>query len=409
MTILSGIYASTTSLFSFSRALNLISDNVANLNTLGFRGSDAFFESIAGPVDNGGASGGTEDNIGEGTQFRGAGRRFTAGEIRATGNASDLAINGEGFFVLKGDDGIAYTRAGQFQLDENGHLVDPSTGMILQGLDGTRVEDLSIDLKKVNPAKATTSITLTGTLPVQQSGGSTTPTTVNNVTAYTADGVAHTLSVTFTAGTQEGSLSVVDVAVKDENGATLTLPGSTIKFSGSGSPAPGFNTLQITLGSGENASDITLDFGDPGGIDGVRYLSAPSSTVTAKADDGYATGQVTSYAFDSSGVVTLQFSNGQSETSAQLALAYVANPQHLQSADGRLFTVASEKEVIIGKPSNGSLGALVPKNVELANVDLSKEFADIIILQRGYQASSQILNVSNEMIEDVYNGVSGRQ
>src|SRR5262249_24456192 len=129
----------------------------------------------------------------------------------------------------------------------------------------------------------------------------------------------------------------------------------------------------------------------------------------AKADDGYGIGQVTSYAFDSSGVVTLQYSNGKSEASSQLELAYVANPQHLQSTDGRLFTVASDKEVVVGKPSDGSFGSLVPNNVELANVALSKEFADIIILQRGYQASSQILTVSNEMIEDVYNGVSGRQ
>jgi flagellar hook protein FlgE len=159
MTILSGIYASMTSLYSFSRALNVISDNVANLNTLGFRGSDAIFESISGPPDNGGAGGGMDDTIGEGTQFRAAGRRFTSGELRSTGNSSDLAISGEGFFILKGEQGSTYTRSGQFQLDENGHLIDPATGAIVQGLSGASgLEDLFVDLGRVNPAAPTTRI-----------------------------------------------------------------------------------------------------------------------------------------------------------------------------------------------------------------------------------------------------------
>jgi flagellar hook protein FlgE len=234
--------------------------------------------------------------------------------------------------------------------------------------------------------------------------------TVDKVTAYGRDGTAHTLTVTLALGTAQNNTTVINVEVKDENGSTLTFPGSAIKFTGTGAPSPGFNTLDVTVGSGASASTITLNFGDAGGSNGVTYhASSSGSTVTAKADDGYGVGKVTSYAFDSTGAVTLQFSNSKSETSAQLALAYFANPQHLQSADGRLFTIAADKEAVIGKPADGSLGVLVPKNVELANVELSKEFADLIILQRGYQASSQILTVSNEMIEDVYNGLSGRR
>lgn len=411
MSILSSIYASTTSLFSFSRALNLISDNVANLNTVGFRASDALFEPIAGPAGNGGVGGALADSIGDGTQFRGGGRRLTAGEIRETGNSSDLAIRGEGYFVLKGERGFTYTRAGQFQIDDKGRLFDPISGGVLQALQNGKLSDLSVDLNKINPPSKTTGISFTGTLAVTDTtnGGTTDTYTADKVTAFDADGIAHTLTTTFTKqpADQTGVVSI-KVDVKDENGATLTSPADIIKFAGTGSPAPGFNTVQITVGSGANASIVTLDFGDSGGLDGVRYLSASSSSVTAKADDGYGIGQLTSYDFDSTGALTLKFSNSQSEVSNQLALASFANADDLDTTDGRIFTAGPDIDAILSKPSENGLGILIPKNVELANVELSKEFADIIILQRGYQASSQILNVTNKMIEDVYNGVSGR-
>lgn len=402
MTILSSVYASTTSLMSFSRALDVVSDNVANLNTIGFRATDPLFTSLAGVPDQVTAS-----PVGEGTQFVSAGRRFLLGEIRQTGNNTDLAINGDGFFVLGLNGAYTYTRFGQFDLDSSGRLIDPLSGAALQGLVNGRPADLTVDFNRVNPASPTTTVSFGGTL----SNGDSTH-TVNNITVFDAAGQPHRLTVTLTKIETPLGADVAWLAeVKDEQGNVLSSPDSNLRFSSAGgSPLAGFNTVQVSVGTGQSASKIVFDFGDPSGANGgVQSVASGTSGVSVSETDGYGAGSVVSYDFDTSGALILKFSNGQTESTGQVVLASFANPKLLQSTDGRLFTAPTNVTAAFGAPGNGALGRLTPQSLELANVELAKEFSDILILQRGYQASSQILNVASEMIQDVYNSVSGRR
>lgn len=406
MTALTSAYISVTGLLSFSRALDVIGDNVANLNTVGFKATDLLFESLPngeGSREDDGASREAQAP-GAGATVSGTRRRFTAGELRETGTATHLAIDGSGFFVLRDGNTQAYTRSGQFQLDPDGFLVDGG-GRRVQALQGGSLQDVQIDRNKKNPAKPTTLVNLGGTLSVGQENGKY---SMSNVKVFDADGLEKTVTIDFEKSTSTAATIVWTVTVKSAEGTTLQT--SDIGFEGSGAPAAGLSAIKFNLpASGGRNSEITLDFGQPGSQDGVRSLSAgTASNLQVSKSDGYGLGSLTDFSFDSKGLLTLRYSNGQTETAPRLALADVSDQQRLQSADGVTFTAPDGVDVHVGLAGEGGLGALRPRSLELANVELAREFADILILQRGFQASSQVLNVTSQMIEDIYNSVSGR-
>lgn len=394
MTALTGIFISQTSLLAFSKALDSISNNVANLNTVGFRGSDLYFASLAAaqPSVQDFREGNGGGVIGSGTEVSGGGRRFGSGELRETGTSTHLAISGQGFFVLT-QNGVQYlTRSGQFELDESGTLIDPVSKAKVQGYGANGLADLRIDLSQLSPANPTTKVTFTGTLSTGDNSHQ------NTINVFDADGTQQTFTVDFTKNetTQQWTLSV-----KKADGTEVL--SETLLYDVAGVPATGYTSfdLPLTSSSGRQTT-VALD------LSATTLLSGTNSTVAVGQTDGYTSGQLTNFSFDTKGVVTLTFSNGQTQQGAQVALAVVPDPQRLMSEDGVLFKIPDGIDVRFGKPNEGGLGALSPANVELANVDLAREFGDIIVLQRGFQASSQILNVSSQMIEDVYNSLSGR-
>lgn len=403
MTILSSAYISLTGLLTFSKALDTVSDNVANLNTPGFKAADLFFSSLQANDGFAGLGQGGGDIPGSGATVTGASRRFAQGELRETGTATHLAIDGAGFFVLRDADGLVLTRAGQFQLDDQGRLVDPTGERTVQGIDASgRLFDIVIDRLQTNPPRATSSVTFTGNLSV----GSTTHSVTRNV--FDAQGKEVALTFAFTNNT---AVTPGSWLVKVTNPAGTELLNGEIRFQGSGAPAPGFNTLQVTLTSDNGTpSTVALNFGTPGAFDGATSFSAgSSSTLAASSSDGFGIGRLTEFTFDDKGVLTLKFSNGQTVTGPRVALASVPDPSQLKSETGSIFVAAEGQRIEFGRPGEGGLGRLAPRSVELANVELSREFADIIILQRGFQASSQVLNISSQLIEDVYNNLSGRR
>lgn len=217
MSGLTSIYVSLTSLLSFSKALDVIGDNVANLNTVGFKGSDLLFFDIPndpqGRNDLGSNNGGNP--AGFGASVTTGGRRFLAGEIRETGTATHMAIRGQGFFVLETDNGLVYTRAGQFDLDESGRLIDPTTGGRLQANASGSVGDLVIDLDKTNPPSPTTGISFSGNLSTGDDAHD-----ISSLEVFDADGTKRELSLSFTnnGSTTSGSWTVT---VEDEDGVEL--------------------------------------------------------------------------------------------------------------------------------------------------------------------------------------------
>ncbi|TAM10079.1 MAG: flagellar hook-basal body complex protein [Nevskiaceae bacterium] len=407
MTSFSSIYSSLTGLSGFTTALGVVSNNITNLNTPGFKTSDAIFRDI-GPLnpDNGGTprDGLISGDTGEGVDVNGQTRNFSEGQVEATGNATDLALSGNGYFIVSKGGTNYYTRAGQFTFDGQGHLIDGATSAFVQQADSSgNLSDLIVSPYQAYPPTPTTEVSFSGNLSTGSSQAS-----VSNVSVIDASGTSQTLSLQLTnnTATTPGSWNVT---VNDaENNPLLT---GEIRFSGDGSPEASYNELTLTLpSSGNSTSTVTLNFGDPGSLTGTTSFSSGSqSTVQVASSDGVVAGSLTGITFDQTGTVQLAFSNGKAGTGAQIALANFANQNELVDAGNSYYSVSksSAQMPTIGRPGEDGFGAITPQSLELANVDLGQEFAKIIILQRGYQGSSQVLNVSSQLLDTLYNALSG--
>lgn len=424
-TSFSGIYSSLTGLFSFSAALNTISNDVANLNTPGYKGSDSYFRDL-GPQDpnsNDLEPRDGEGSLGQGVDVATVVRQFTQGDIETTGNATDVAINGNGFFVLRLNGQDVFTRAGQFTFTDQGNLVDSVTGAPVQAIGSNgQLSDLVVNRLQTDPSVATSTVTLTGNLSTGSPSAS-----VGSINVVDASGATQVLTLTFA---NEATSSSGSSATGSTTGSTTTTTGTAgewkvvvtnaagtqiatgeIQYNGDGTPETGANTLSFKLTSaGGAASTIELNFGAPNTQTGTTSLSSgTTSTIALGSADGTPIGTLTGITIDASGVTQLAFSNGKTVAGQQIALANFANPDELDEIGTALFAIPKDSAIqaSYGKASDSGNGSIEADSLELANVDLSAEFSKIIILQRGYQGASQILNVSSKLLEDLYNSVSG--
>jgi flagellar hook protein FlgE len=400
----SSIYTSLTGLLSYSDALNTISDNIANLNTPGFKGNDVLFRDLAPSNPEFQNGDGRPDSFlsGNGVTFSGTRRSFAQGPFEQTNGSTDLAINGNGFFVLNHNGKQVFSRAGQFTFDSQGFLVDTVTQARVQAIDSSgNISDLKVEKDQVKPAVTSTEIKFTGNLDT----GSTTPisTTVSNV--IDATGKPRKLTLQFTKGTATSGTSW-SVVVTDDSGKTL-LSNGQIQFDGTGFPTAGANTLKITLGG----ADITLNFGDPGTQNGVTAFSSGGTGQVTGTPDGSTAGTLTQITFNQQGVVQLTFSNGVTASGQQIALANFSDPSALTSVGSAQFeanTAQPGATPQFGRAGDGAFGSFQLGEIELSNVNLSQEFSTIVVLQNGYQGSSQILNVSNQLLDDLYKSLGNQ-
>ena len=382
------IFNSLSGLFSFSKSLNTVSNNISNMNTPGFRGSDTFFSNING---------------GRGTSIAGEGMRTDAGDVRQTGNATDVAVDGAGYFILRDEDGsLYYTRAGQFRFNEDGLLIDTVNEYQVMGIDGSgNLIPIDLDTYRTLAAQPTTRVKFSGNL----APGSAT-TTINTITVFDASGIAHTLSATFTRNTATGAApGSFLVVVKDEAGTTVA--SGEIRYNTDGTPQATFNELTATLSYGGTSQTVTLNFGTPGALDGTMSLQGMATNISAKVEDGHGVLGITSMKFDDKGVLQLVYSETEKRQGPQVALAIFPNESSLHLSGGRLISGTTVTEREIGRPGDPRFGRIAGGSLEMSNVDLTQEFADMIIIQRGYQASSRVMTVSNEMIEQLYNSTRG--
>ena len=391
------LFNSLSGLFSFSRALDTVSNNVANMNTPGFRGSDTFFENIGGEF---------------GTRIAGQGVRTTPGSLSHTGTPTDLAITGNGYFVLQDASGnLYYTRAGQFRFNDKGLLTDSATGYDVMSVDGSG-NLLPIDLTSYRtlPGQQTTKVSLTGNIqpgatppngsgPYQPSPDVIVP----DVQIFDASGGPHALKITvsdnFIASGVQGSFLVTVM-----DGSTQVGTG-TIGFDGLGAMIPGSNTVALNLTYKGTPQAVTLSFGS--GYTGSTTSLGGASSVAGQAVDGRAPLGISTLSFDVNGVLQLQYSSSATKQGPQVALASFSSDDALQMIGGRLVAGSSVQQHVFGHPGAGVFGTITGGSLELSNVDLTQEFAQMIIIQRGYQASSKVMTVSNQMIEQLYSGQSG--
>ncbi|MDF0606931.1 flagellar hook-basal body complex protein [Neisseriaceae bacterium TC5R-5] len=390
--MLETIFIGLSGMQSFQRGLSNISNNIANLNSPGYKRSEMRFSDLMYQYQ---PSGDDWLAQGSGVRLASTSTNFKQGELSATGNPLDIAINGEGFFVSRQGERTFYSRVGQFDIAPSGLLVSKTDGSTLQGLDAQgKLTDFSIQSVRSQAAKPTTTITFADNL----SSGSQTHSL--NFTAYDQDGIQRNLKATFSNNAQvtPGSWQVEI----EDSASSITIGSGEIRFSSGGTLLPGFNDFAITLTAKSGVSSrLTLDFGVPGSLSAVTSLSGgSSSTLRVSEQDGYAAGSLTSLSFGQDGVATIKYSNGQSATTGQLALAWFTEPQtQLRRIGSAAYEALNNQHAQIGKPANGIYGTIAGSTLELSNVDLSSEFSEMIITQRGYQAASQLITAANEMMQ----------
>lgn len=399
------IYTSLAGMKAYSQGLDVISNNVANLNTPGFKVSDPVFREIVYRhiQANEGEGGGMRPQ-GAGVEVSAASINFTPGEPRDTGNPLDVAIDGSGLFVLQSEEGsYRYTRAGQFTFDSDGILVERTTGAKVM----FSTPELSVGAFDINPfrthePKATTTVALTGTL---ARTGTQTTYELATVTAFDAAGAAVPLRIRFTRNGTNPLQWTAEVI----SAANTVLGSGTVVFNSDGTPAEGHNTVTVNATSGGESFPITFNLGEAGTFAGVTTPGASTtSTLQVLRQDGMRPGSLTTTTFDEQGQLKLAYSNGQTKTVGKLVLARFDNPEQLQILGGGMFAMKEGAQLRLGSAMSDGVGRIMGQRIEMANVDLTRQFTDLIILQRGYQASSQISSIANELIQTLLAMGSGR-
>lgn len=392
--MLDSIYIGMTGLLGYSNALRVISNNTANMNTPGFKGSALQFTDLF--YDNSEAGRGNGPNYGQlgyGMTSAGVSVNYSSGELRSTGRPLDAGIDGLGWFVLRQPDGsYTYTRAGQFDLDADGWLINRNDQSRVMTLNNGQLTDVSIAGARTTPGKATSTVTFNGNL-----SSTATDQTVGNITVYDATGTAHTLSMSLTnAGS---SLSGTWLMSISEGGKTLAT-GQLIFVNGS----PTLATSRFSFSYAPTGGTLTFDFSK----DVTSYSGGNFSTIAAGGQDGFGPGSQTSATFDDTGNLVLGYSNGQSVKLAQLALANFRSTDDILALGGNQFKSTNPQGVTYGTAGSDAFGKLKTTAVEISNVDLSQEFSDLVIMQRGYQASSQVITTANDMLQQLFSLKGGR-
>lgn len=405
MSLVSSMFAGVSGLRANSQALQVIGDNIANVNTVGFKASKVIFGDILSTIL---ANGSTNLQFGRGTLINGVTQSFEQGSFESTSNASDLSIDGSGFFIVNDGTGNYYTRAGQFRMNNSGMLADPN-GNILQGFaitSGTTSPSLSnIDLTGVQSIpNASTAFTLGANLDAAASAGAT---FTSPITIYNSVGQEVILSLTFTK--QSGVNSWTYVASSSVGSVSAATASGTISFNTSGqlsSPAtePTF-IINYTGSPAALDSNITWNLLNASNTTNGKLTGyAAASNNNSIVQDGYSTGTLMGLSVDSDGIISGLFNNGQTTELFQVALADFLSPTGLNRVGQNLFSVsASSGQPVIGTANTGGFGSILGSSLELSNVDLAQEFVTLIQTQQAFQAASRIITTVDDLMTEAVN------
>lgn len=389
-----------------SKSLEVIGNNVSNANTVGFKQSRAEFADVFASSLNGSGT----PQIGIGTTLASVTQQFTQGNITATNNSLDIAINGAGFFRLSNNGAITYTRNGQFQMDKNGYIVT-SDGKRLMGngpdnLNGSTPVEIQIDTSDLQPV-ATSGMTAQINL---NSGSDIIDQTVtpfdpldpesyNNstaITVYDELGNAHTVQNYFVK-TAANTWNVYTTA----DGTDVTpAPTPVMAFTSNGAYDSANSTVgnvSFTPTTGAGAVTMALDYSNS-----TQFGSTFS--VNKLSQDGYSSGRIASFTVGDDGVILGRYTNGQSQELGRVVLANFVNPNGLMSIGGNQWMATFESgDELIGSPGSSTLGVLQASAVEDSNVDLTAELVNMITAQRIYQANAQTIKTQDQVLQTLVN------
>ena len=394
-----------TGLNAANEDLSVTSNNLANAATTGFKGSRTEFADLFASTNTGVSA----TAVGNGVAVSEVAQQFTQGNIETTGNNLDLAVNGNGFFIVSNNGALNYTRDGEFQLNADNQIVN-AQGEALQGYpalaNGTfntgGLSNISLTTTQSSP-QATTTAQLTANLPADATPPTATPFSPTNadsyndttsLTVYDSLGAAHTGSLYFVStganswnvslyvdGTQVGTQ-----ALDYSDTGQLTTPASGQVNFGTYTPATGAAPMSMTFDFSQ-----TTQYGDNFGV-------------TAVQQNGFTTGQLTGINIDSSGVVQAQFTNGNSVNLGQVALANFANPQGLQQLGNASWAATNTSGAPVnGIAGNNGFGSLQSGSLEESNVNTTSALVEMITAERNFQANAQMIQTDDQVTQSIIN------
>jgi flagellar hook protein FlgE len=418
--MLRSMFAAVTGLRSHQAFMDVVGNNIANVNTTGYKTSNVLFEdllsqSLRGAGQPATNQGGTNPaQVGLGVRIAGITVNFAQGATQLTGRSTDFAIQGDGFFIVDQGGTTAYTRNGSFSLDANGDLTTVDGGFVqgwqadLLGNVSTNasVGNIKIPVGQIIAPVTSSEMKIGGNLPADVATG----TTVNaGIDVYNSTGTAVPLRAEFTkvangVGTINWEVRVYDAADNVISGPTAV----TFGLSGALTSAnPTITMAQLNNVAGTSgtwgAGGISLNFGTSTAPDRLTGAAGLNSAA-ALSQDGSGIGSVVGFSVSQQGLITGVFSNGRSQALGQIALATFSNPVGLEKIGNSLYleTVNSGP----GQPGvagQGGKGTLSGGTLEMSNVDLAAEFTNLIVAQRGFQANSRVITTSDEILQDLVN------
>ncbi len=452
------LYSGVSGLQNHQIRMDVIGNNISNVNTTGFKKGRVEFQDMLSQTMSGAArpteevGGVNPKQVGLGMNIASIDTIHTQGSLKTTGVMSDVAIQGDGFFVLRAGNKEFHTRAGSFGLDENGNLVNPANGMRVQGWNAQTddagtfintaadVEDLVIPVGSKDPAAATTEVELASNLdkrtPLIPAGATAAEarqgTWSIDKTIYDSFGNTHTLRVNYTRvpGTQNQWQGEVIVDPDSETPTnTLTNVGAEgnadntfiVTFNNLGTLESvtdaqgdlveegqlqvniGFDVLEAAPEAGEQVrQNFQLTLGEVDSVVDTMTQFAERSSTKAFRQDGYPMGYLENYKIDQSGIITGVYSNGTNRVLGQIALSSFTNPGGLEKAGENTYVVSNNSgEPRIGESGVAGKGKVIAGALEMSNVDLAEQFTDMIVTQRGFQANSKSITTSDQMLQEL--------
>jgi flagellar hook protein FlgE len=406
-----------------SEAINVVSGNLANENTYGYKANQVSFEELVSSI-----GGSSTTNLSGGSVVPISSQSFSQGSITTTGQAFDAAIQGNGFFVVKDAGGQqAFTRAGNFTLDATGHLLTQG-GENVQGWNGVNgfvntnspLTNIVLPVAGLRAPTTTTQFSLNLNLNAGAAVGTTDATFSSPMQVVDSQGQLHTLTVTYTetvASTWTADVTIPSADLAGGVGATtdLTIPPITLTFDPSGnlsSPvfAGGAGAIPVSItGLADGAADMPLTWNlyDGNGSPQITQYDQASANL-ASSQNGTQAGQLTKISIGANGQITAVYSNGDNVAAAQLAVGTVLNPQSMQDLGSNTFGVTSATAVpAIGTPGTGSRGVVTGGALESSTVDIATEFTNLLIFERGYQANSKVISTEDQVIQTTLGLITG--
>jgi flagellar hook protein FlgE len=409
------MFSAISGLRNHQTMMDVVGNNISNVNTTGFKSSTTVFQDVLSQIIRGGGAaqaelGGTNPaQVGLGSRIAAITTNFGQGALQRTGRATDLAIQGDGFFVVQQAGQELFTRAGSFSIDALGRLVTQEGGFIMGwGADGAGqlntnagIAPLQIPVGDLTAPNPTGTVSIGGNLPADADENTIIS---NSLEIYDEQGNPWTLSVQFEktgADTWEVAIDYVDPDTGELTGTYTVV--DTLNFGPDGELTSDF---EVDVTSGLPASftgDFVLALGSEGGPNRITQFGA-LNTVAILSQDGSAAGSLQSFTVSQEGLIIGSYSNGRTKAIGQVALASFANPEGLEKVGGSNYRATMNSGLAqLGTAGAGGRGLLSTGTLEMSNVDLAQEFTNLIVAQRGFQANSRVVTTSDELLQEVVN------